>query len=196
MKLYLMNINDITSEHMLLISPDRAEKANRFRFPADKKRCIAGGLLLRRFLGDSAVYTDAFGKPRAENGMCFNLSHSGDWAALAVSAHEVGCDIEQVRQIDPLRTGRVVFTNAEQESIRAESDRLGRFFEFWTKKEALLKCMGKGFHRAAKTVDVCGDRFVEDGHVYEMKTKVFADYVISVAVRDGSADFTCCFVKA
>ena len=100
MKLFLANIHEITTEHIPLISPERAEKAQRYRFSADKKRCVAGGLLLRRFLGDAAIYTDPFGKPRAESGVCFNLSHSGDWVLLAVSDKEIGCDIERLRQVE------------------------------------------------------------------------------------------------
>ena len=86
--------------------------------------------------------------------------------------------VKELVGVSPLRS--VELTDAEQESIRAESDRLGRFFEFWTKKEALLKCMGKGFHREAKSVEVCGDRFADGEITYYMKTKRFADYTVSV----------------
>ena len=189
MKLFLANIHEITPEHIPLISPERAEKAQRYRFSADKKRCIAGGLLLRRFLGDAAIYTDPFGKPRAESGVCFNLSHSGDWVLLAVSDKEIGCDIERLRWVEALRTGKVVFTENEMALLRQSTDRLGKFYEFWTKKEALLKCMGKGFHRAAKSVDVCSDRFCEDGVDYFLKTKAFADYTISVCTQGEDSGF-------
>lgn len=145
---------------------------------------------MRRFLGETAVFTDAFGKPRARSGVCFNLSHSGDWVLLAVSDREIGCDIEKIRLTNTLRLGKTVFTDAEMDALRASFDRLGTFFTFWTKKEALLKCMGKGFHRPAKSVDVRGDSFYEDGHVYAMCTKSFADYAVSVCVRDGEADIT------
>lgn len=188
MKLFLANINEITPEHIRLVSPGRAEKARRYRFPADKKRCIAGGLLLREFLGDAAVYTDEFGKPRIKSGVCFNLSHSGDWVLLALSDKEIGCDIERLRQTDALRLGKVVFTENEMALLRQSRDRLGKFYELWTKKEALLKCMGKGFHRAAKTVDVSDDIFSENGFDYYMQTKVFADYTISVCTRGKSEE--------
>ncbi len=195
MKLYLANIHDITPKHLSLISPERAAKARRYRFSADRKRCIAGGLLLRRFLGETAVYTDAFGKPRAANGAFFNLSHSGDWALLAVGDGEIGCDIEQIRVTNTLRLGKTVFTAAEMDMLRRSFDRLGTFFTFWTKKEALLKCMGKGFHRAAASVDVCGDTFAEDGHVYHMRTKSFADSAVSVCTMDSEADMATEWVR-
>lgn len=191
MKLFLVNINEILPRHIELISPERAEKARRFRFPDDRKRSIAAGLLLKRFVGEERIFTDKSGKPRAE-GICFNLSHSGGWAALAVSddpKNEVGCDIEQIRQADALRLGRVVFTDNELQRLSEAPDRLGRFYDFWTKKEALLKCMGEGFHRAAKTVDVSGGSFEENGVRYEMKTRRFADYTVSVCVCGASADY-------
>ena len=195
MKLFLANINEVRPEHMNRIWPERAEKAGRYRFPADRKRCVAGGLLLRCFLGDTKIFTDEFGKPRAENGVCFNLSHSGDWVLFAVGKTEVGCDIEQMRQCDPVRLGKVVFTEGELDLIKKSCDRLGIFFELWTKKEALLKCMGKGFHRAAKTVDVRAECFCENGEEYFMKTKIFADYTISVCARERIDDITIEFVS-
>ena len=195
MKLYLANIAEITPEHWKLISPGRAEKARRYRFADDQKRCVAGGLLIRRFLGDTEIYTDDFGKPRAKSGACFNISHSGEWVAMALDRSEVGCDIERLRQADALRLGKVVFTEAELDSIRSAADRLGAFFRLWTKKEALLKCMGEGFHRAAKTVEVIGDSFCEGGDVYNMKTKAFSDYTVSVCAKNSSADFDIEFVQ-
>ncbi len=189
MKLYFADIRDILPEHIYIISPRRAEQARRYRFADDQKRCVAGGLLLRRFLGDTDIYTDDCGKLRAESGVCFNLSHSGDWVILAVGETEVGCDIERIKLVDPLRLGKVVYTEAELEYISSNPDRLGRFYELWTKKEALLKCMGKGFHRAAKTVEVTGDRFAEDGDVFYFKTMVFSDYTVSVCTKNTPADF-------
>ncbi len=189
MKLFLANIQEVQFEHMSLISPERAERALRYRLPADRKRCIAGGLLLRRFLGDAEVFTDEFGKPRTRGGVCFNLSHSGDWALLAINDREVGCDIEQHQYIDALRIGKTVFTAREREALRAAPDRLGTFYQLWTKKEALLKCMGEGFRRAAKSVDVCGGSFEENGDIFYLKTAAFADYTVSVCVKNASADF-------
>ncbi len=189
MKLFLANINEVTEEHLELISPERREQALRYRFSADRRRSIAAGLLLRRFLGGYEIVTDAFGKPRAVGGACFNLSHSGDWVLMALSDREVGCDIEQIKQVDPLRLGKVVFTENELAVIRESRDRIGCFFDFWTKKEALLKCMGKGFHRAAKSVEVCEDSFSEGEAEYSISTRRFADYTVSVCVCGGSAAF-------
>ena len=41
--------------------------------------------------------TNENGKPIVE-GICFNLSHSGDYVICAVSERPVGCDIEQIKE--------------------------------------------------------------------------------------------------
>ena len=189
MKLFFANINEIQEEHLRLLSPERAQKALRYRFAADRRRSIAAGLLLREFLGGADIFDDECGKPRTTDGRCFNLSHSGDWAILALSDHEIGCDIELFHRVDALRLGKTVFTERELDLIRQSPDRLGVFYRLWTRKEALLKCIGDGFHRAAKTVDVSGGSFSENGDVYDIQTQTFADYSVSVCVKNGSAAF-------
>ena len=80
--------------------------------------------------------------------------------------------------------GRIVFTENELRLIKQARDKMGAFFKLWTKKEALLKCMGEGFHRPAKSVDVSGDSFVDGNRKYYIRTVVFADYVISACAAD------------
>lgn len=180
MKIYLADIASVLPRHREYISPQRLQKTLRYRIPDDQKRCIAGSVLLRYFLGDTAILDNGFGKPVAENGVCFNLSHSGGWVLLAVDDRDVGCDIESVCFVDAARMGKIVFTGRECRMVETAPDKTGVFFDLWTKKEALLKCMGKGFHREAKSVEVCGDRFADGEITYYMKTKRFADYTVSV----------------
>ena len=180
MKIYLADIASVLPRHREYISPQRLQKTLRYRMPDDQKRCIAGSVLLRYFLGDTAILDHGFGKPVAENGVCFNLSHSGEWVLLAVDDRDVGCDIESVCFVDAARMGKIVFTDRECRMVETAPDKTGVFFDLWTKKEALLKCMGKGFHREAKSVEVCGDRFADGEITYYMKTKRFADYTVSV----------------
>ena len=180
MKIYLADIASVLPRHREYISPQRLQKTLRYRMPDDQKRCIAGSVLLRYFLGDTAILDNGFGKPVAENGVCFNLSHSGGWVLLAVDDRDVGCDIESMCFVDAARMGKIVFTGRECRMVETAPDKTGVFFDLWTKKEALLKCMGKGFHREAKSVEVCGDRFADGEITYYMKTKRFADYTVSV----------------
>lgn len=184
MRLYIADINCVKPGDINKISPERRKKAERYRFEDDKKRCILGGLLTRRFLGDTGIYLNKSGKPMAENGVCFNISHSGDYVLFAVDDKPIGCDIEKLKVVPYERMGKVVFCENEMDKIKNSPDKQGEFFALWTKKEALLKCMGKGFHRPAKSVDVSGDRFFDGEKCYFLKTVSFSDYVISACAAD------------
>ncbi len=180
MKLCIADINDVSENDISRISNERAEKAKRYRRTDDRKRCIAGGLLIKKFLGGTNLTVNKYGKPTADNGMYFNLSHSGRYILFALSDAEVGCDIESIKIIDAEKLGKIVFCKNEMNGICSSTDKTGKFYEFWTKKESFLKCIGKGFHRNAKSVDVTKDSFDDNGKTYYFKVFKFSDYNVSV----------------
>lgn len=158
-KLYLSNINDIELWRASEIDSDRANRVAKLRLTNDKKRCIAGGLFIKKFLPDAKITLNQFGKPEADNGMHFNISHSGELVMFALSDRKIGCDIELARDIDPERLGKIVFCDNELAAIRNSADKQQCFFDLWTRKESLLKCIGKGFHQSSKSVDVSQNFF-------------------------------------
>jgi len=142
------------------LSDDERARAERFHFDRHRRRFVAGRGELRRILGaylalpPQAVALDygAQGKPSCATQprgwtLCFNLSHSEQAAALAVSnGFEIGIDVEQIRAIDddvPLET----FSADEREQFAAlpRAQRQTVFFENWARKEACLKALGTGF---------------------------------------------------
>lgn len=183
MKLYLTDINRIELKRANEISEERSKKVERLKKTDDKKRCIAGGLFINKFLGGAKISTNRFGKPTADNGKHFNISHSGNYVLFALSDYEVGCDIQKIRYVKTFNIAKTVFCCAELESFRGSSDKLGSFYDIWTKKESLLKCMGEGFHRNSRSVDVSSDIFEEKGKKYYFRTWHFSDYVISVCTE-------------
>src|SRR5947209_7493958 len=90
-----------------LLSPDEQERAARFAIPRVRQHFIAARAFLRMTLADCLGRDPAglrfgygsHGKPFfPDTDLCFNLSHSGGWAVLAVArGREVGIDIEQIR---------------------------------------------------------------------------------------------------
>lgn len=115
--------------------------------------------LLRLLLGsyldcpgkDVRFRQGAAGKPElipelALSGLQFNLSHSGDWLAIAVARDAaVGVDIECRRELP--RAGALAkrfFSRTEAQCIAdlAEPARSGRFLALWSRREALIKTMG------------------------------------------------------
>jgi 4'-phosphopantetheinyl transferase len=136
------------------------ERADKFRFEKHRRRFVAGRGELRRlvsrYLGLSPIEVDirygADGKPFCANqpperSICFNLSHSENVAALAITnGFEVGIDVELIRPIDegmPLQ----IFSTQEraQFSTFPNTERQAIFYESWARKEACLKALGTGF---------------------------------------------------
>ncbi len=180
MKLYIADIRGITPDKISLISPKRAKKVQKYSRDADKKRCIAGGLLIKRFLGDTEIYTNKYGKPYCKNGAYFNISHSGDYVVFVLSDCEIGCDIQRTDYIKTENAAKIVFCDNEKQILHNAFDKTGMFYSLWTKKESLLKCIGEGFHRSSKSVDVSKSVFEENSKRYYFRTWNFSDYVISV----------------
>lgn len=96
-----------------------------------------------------------------------------------MSDSKVGCDIEEIRFLNGIRLGKIVFCDNEMKLLGNAFDRLGTFLNCGL-KEALLKCMGDGFHRGAKSVDVSSGKFSENQTEYYMKQYKFSDYEISL----------------
>lgn len=89
----------------------------------------------------------AHGKPFLADGACrFNLTHSENVAALAVSLHaELGLDVEdRTRRVDFLALGKRFFAAPEAEELLRSEDPRHFFFEVWTAKEAYIKALGDG----------------------------------------------------
>jgi len=142
------------------LSIEERQRADKFRFERHRRRFVAGRGALRRILGrylalpPQAVALDygPHGKPfcasqPAQWALSFNLSHSGNAAALAIArGFEIGIDVEQMRPIEenvPLEA----FSARERAAFAAlpDAQRQAVFFENWARKEACLKALGTGF---------------------------------------------------
>lgn len=146
-----------------VLTPEERARAGRFRRRDDALRWSLSRAALRLTLADrlgvapQAVVLEhgSHGKPRVRVGtgmppLFFNVSHSGGLAVLCLSADApVGVDVEAVRSIDGLDAivGRVG-SASERSALRtlAGAARMRAFFALWTRKEAVVKALGKGLH--------------------------------------------------
>jgi 4'-phosphopantetheinyl transferase len=150
-------------EDIAILSPEERARAQRFRFPADRRRFVARraalrGLLARRLgvgASDVVVVHGEHGKPmldpgRHGSGLRFSASHSGDLAVVAMSALEVGVDVERLR-LFPGADDIVAryFSPDERRAFEAipGPERPRAFLGAWTLKEAYLKAVGDGLGR-------------------------------------------------
>ena len=159
----------IQNSHLAVLSDVERARAARFVFERDRARFTIAYAGLRQVLGSLlgiapaaiTLTTDARGKPRLTGStrppVFFNLSHSHDLAALAVSsAFEVGLDIEYIREID-LDDVIAFLSQTEQTALMrlppGPTRRLG-IFNAWTRKEAYLKAIGFGITVPLDSFDV------------------------------------------
>jgi len=138
------------------LTPEEKARADRFYFERDRLRFTLAHSGLRRLLGAMVGREPAelrfgamtHGKPvLCDLDLEFNLSHSGDYAMLAVSTQRVGVDIELHRHhADRIHLARRVFAPAEFEQFSAASgsERKTVFYRGWTLKEAFIKAHGRG----------------------------------------------------
>lgn len=142
-----------------VLSPDEVERAARFRSPAHQDRARITRGILRTLLGRHAQrdareisFTHSeHGKPALPptSGIHFNLSHSGEYAAFAITRlGAVGVDVERIREDMPQldEIARRYFAASEQAQLQSveEGDRVRAFFTLWTRKEAFVKARGDG----------------------------------------------------
>lgn len=152
---WLLNLRELSEEDFdkmyALCSNGRKEKADRIKAPRKRKQSIGAGYLLdrlkKRFSIEEEPVVLSGGKPvfRGNKELCFNISHSGDYAALAFGKEALGMDLEQVKRAD-LKVAKRFFQKEEYEYLadRKEEERADAFCRIWTGKEAVLKAAGTG----------------------------------------------------
>jgi 4'-phosphopantetheinyl transferase len=141
------------------LSAEERQRAERFVFPRDRLAYVLAHGALREVLArylrtapeDLEFTVGAQGKPRIVQtftDLRFNLSHSDGLALIAVTrGREVGVDVERV--VDDIlfeEIARAYFEPQEVWDLRIAPphERVLRFFELWTRKEASLKASGLG----------------------------------------------------
>lgn len=137
----------LESEGDNILAPDEQERAAKFRFETDRRRWTRARSALRTILADCTGVPAAevrfvlgkYGKPALEQGggIEFSLSHSGDWAMVAVTRGvPVGVDIERIREGVDIAAllGRLGETDLP--------DTKDGLFRAWTRREAMTKALG------------------------------------------------------
>jgi len=150
------------------LSADESQRAARFRFDIDRHRFIASHIALRdvisRYLGCEPRQIDftvgEYGKPAVASdiNLDFNLSHSGDYALIAVAReYKVGIDVERFRQdMEIDKIARRFFSKEENSELMElpPEQQITGFFNCWTRKEAYIKAHGLGLSLPLNSFDV------------------------------------------
>jgi len=144
-----------------LLDDEERERHGRFVFARDRHTFLVAHALVRETLSRYAdvpperwrFRANEYGRPSiAEPGegarLRFNLSHTEGLAACAVTLdRELGVDVEYLdRRGETVALADRFFAPAEARALRAlaEGEQRGRFFAYWTLKEAYIKARGMG----------------------------------------------------
>ena len=167
-----LDLSEPPKESLLgTLSADELSRASRFRFEKDQRRFIAARGILRQILGaylQKPPHTLQFqysnnGKPilastSGDDSLQFNLSHSDDVVLYAFTRNRnLGIDLERIQaDVEVEQIANSFFAEAELNAIAqvSESKRNELFFQYWTRKEALIKATGEGLSFPIETLDV------------------------------------------
>jgi len=163
-------------ELLRLMPVSSEEKLRKITNPDSYLRSLLGEILARYALvaytgmQNRDIHFDIAekGKPflKGIQSVHFNITHSGDRVACAVSSSEVGVDIEHHRRVN-FNVAERFFSPAEVRDLMGmeENARQEYFFRLWTIKESYLKAIGSGLTRTLNsfTVVSCGKGFALEG---------------------------------
>jgi 4'-phosphopantetheinyl transferase len=190
-----------------LLSPEEQQRALKFHFEIDRERFVVGRGNLRRLLGeqlrcepgDILFRTGDLGKPELRCGprpeVFFNVSHSGDAVLIAVAERPVGVDVEQPRRgLNARELAQRFYCAEEWEELRRleGNDQDQAFFRCWTRKEAIVKALGRGLQVPLSSfyagTDAAELRIVQTGDGRSWKVRSWmprAGYAAAVAAAAG-----------
>lgn len=154
-----------------MLSKYELMRAEQFVFDRDRHRFIIARAELRRQLASRTKLPPELiefeygrhGKPLLASGQTeidlrFNVSHSENLALYAFSlGREIGVDVEAIRAIpDSDDIAEHCFSQQERHELSSlvSADKQKGFFSCWTRKEAFIKALGKGFSRSLDSFDV------------------------------------------
>ena len=145
LEVYFADVSGLDPDREYPLSPYRREKLKRQKNDLARKQGLGAELLLIKALEALApellppldISCGKDGKPElVGSGIFFNLSHSGNYAACAVSDSPIGLDIQTERDCNN-RLAERYFTAQERRFIAESENKAYAFTMLWSMKESL-----------------------------------------------------------
>lgn len=197
-KIYTADVGELDDTELFRciysrVSSDRKAKTDRMVFNKDKKLSLGAGALLEYALASHGVTdltftTEHNKKPKLANdhGIKFNISHSGTKVICAVSDNDIGCDVEQITDIN-MEIAKRFFFAEEYEALMKCPDRAERndlFFRYWTIKESFMKATGLGFRLALDDFCILLDKDnISVRHTVDSRKYFFREFFLNDGYR-------------
>jgi len=173
----LKNFSEIGEKLYSMLHEEEKLKAQNFYFEKNRLQFVGLRAALRILISknlklkynDIQICYNKNEKPYINNlkegkFLYFNVSHSHELGAIALSTqNEIGVDIEHMnsaRKFDAIV--RRHFSLKEQAYVgEVEEEKMARFYQLWTAKEALLKAIGHGLWQSLSEVEIPLFKFAE-----------------------------------
>ena len=179
----------IFRRYLKALPPTCQVKTLGYRRWQDRQATMFGKLLLIQALLDleatstiSNLRYTVYDRPFLDEKLDFNISHSGEYVVCAISrTSHVGIDIERIHQVD-LDDYESQWTKKELDGIVNANHPHTVFFDWWTRKEAVLKASGLGLNIELNKIDITTELVtVNDGTWYLQKFNISHGYSCHLA---------------
>ena len=177
LKVIFVDTNTNSLESLLVSSflfESDINELSRFKLEETKKEKAVSLILKNKYVGKYSL--NEYGKPISE-GCYFNISHSKGLVVFIKDIVPIGIDIEKIR---PVEEDLKNYISSREEKEYINSDKA--FYEIWTNKESLTKCLGTGIKEKIKDIPSIpiNDKKIYKNKTYRSKTVTYKDAVISV----------------
>ena len=181
--------NEFFNQKISLLPKILQQKILLYKDKKEQQLRICGKLMLLQLMPDFSVTQglndikyDVFNKPFLNGNFYFSIAHSGDLVVcVAAAENSIGIDIEKIKPIDVLLL-KDIFTREEWLTLEFKNYELNYFYFLWTRKEAVLKVIGKGVFEEMGKIDVLKDEIMYQGQSYYINDILIKnEYKIAIA---------------
>lgn len=178
-------------EYLGTVPPAMIETIGKYRRWQDRHASLFGKLLLKKGLEQFGERSDQlhtmqftqYGRPYLPLNIDFNISHSRNYVVCAFSyTGKIGIDVEYINDKISIDDFTNVLTPTEYSTLQQSSQQAADFFEYWCKKESIIKADGRGFSAPVLGIALQQHQATLERKVYYLKEVPFsAEYKAFVA---------------
>lgn len=166
-------------------------RALRYKSEQSALNYVVGRLLLKRGLEAFGLDHDLEqlefqknGKP-VLSGIHFNIAHSAQEVICGFSKEgPLGLDLEKIKPID-FENFTSLFSPKEWTIIKGAPDPMRTFYWFWTRKEAIIKALGRSLNFLHQIeLDASSDQFIMDGKPWFLRDMITEQYFMGAVCSE------------
>ncbi len=201
--LHLPEYNELIKDLIHFLNPEELSRAERYYKDKDRSQFIICRSILKFILAAyskidvNTIHLDYhFNKKpylSSHPWLYFNISHSEDFAVIAISRNKVGIDIEYIaKDFDFTNLLPDIFDNNEVLAIQNAVNKKHTFYKLWTRKEALVKALGTGIDDDFKNIPsldghLIDPKLLKNSEKWQVYSFELADYYAGAIAFEGSS---------